>query len=139
MLPHDYELREGPDHIDLPRVQSWLSASYWSPGIPLETVEKAVQNSSLVVSVQTGGEQVAYLRVVSDRATFGWIADVWVDEAHRGKGLARFMVRYALDHPDHQGLRRWILATRDAHDIYASCGFVPLPEPGRYMVKMNSA
>jgi GNAT superfamily N-acetyltransferase len=79
-------------------------------------------------------QQVGYLRVVSDRATFAWIADVYVDELHRGKGLATAMMRFALEHPQYQGLRKWALATRDAHELYKSVGFTPLPAPERWMM-----
>jgi GNAT superfamily N-acetyltransferase len=134
-LPAGYSIQEGTNQIDFVLVHSWLTVSYWSPGVSLEQVQKAAANSSLVVNVLKGRSQVGYLRVVSDRTTFAWLCDVWVDEAHRGKGIAKAMVRYATAHPDHQGLRRWILATRDAHAIYNACGFTRLPEPERWMVK----
>ena len=98
-----------------------------------EKVERAARNSSLVVGAYRGGEQVGYLRLVSDKTTFAWVCDVYVDEVHRGRGIARAMVRFALAHPEHQGLRRWLLATQDAHDIYAACGFKPLDNPERWM------
>ncbi len=120
--------------IDFARVHAWLASAYWSPGISREKVERAAQNSSLVVGAYRDSLQVGYLRVVSDKTSFAWICDVYVDEAHRGLGIARAMVRFALAHPDHQGLRRWLLATRDAHGVYGSAGFEPLPEPQRWMI-----
>jgi GNAT superfamily N-acetyltransferase len=133
---HDrYELDDDRDRVNVHRVHGWLTSSYWSPGVSREVVERALRGSSLVVSAYLNDEQVGYLRVVSDKATFAWICDVWVDQPHRGKGLARAMVNFALAHPDHQGLRRWVLATRDAHEIYAACGFQPLPEPQRWMIR----
>ncbi|HEX5323398.1 MAG TPA: GNAT family N-acetyltransferase [Capsulimonadaceae bacterium] len=130
-----YELSTDLKRIDFECVHGWLAGSYWSPGIAREKVERAAKGSSLVIGIylRETGQQVAYGRVVSDRATFAWIADIFVDPDHRGKGLAKRMVRYALSHPEHQGLRRWVLATKDAHDIYAACGFEPLPTPERWM------
>lgn len=130
---HDYELDDDPARFDLARVHGWLTASYWSPGVTREQVERGVRNSSLVVGAYRDGEQVGCLRVVSDRASFAWICDVFVVEGHRGRGLARAMVRFALKHPEHQGLRRWLLATADAHGLYRECGFAPLAEPQRWM------
>ncbi len=116
------------------RVHCWLSSTYWSPGISREKVERAAQYSSLVVGVYCEGVQVAYCRVVSDRTTFAYICDVIVDETHRGKGIGKAMIRFVLEHPEHQGLRRWILATKDAHGVYADVGFQPLVMPERWMV-----
>lgn len=130
----DYEIDDSFDRIDFDRVHGWLASSYWSPGIAREKVERAAKYSSIVVGAYLNGEQAGYLRVVSDRATFAWIADVWVDEAHRGKGIARAMVRFALEHPEHQGFRRWVLATKDANGVYAGCGFVQIDNPERWMI-----
>jgi GNAT superfamily N-acetyltransferase len=128
-----YEISDDRAQIDFARVHGWLASTYWSPGIARERVERAAAGSSLVVGAYLGGEQAGYLRVVSDQVTFAWICDVFVDEAHRGRGIARAMVRFALTHPDHQGLRRWLLATADAHAVYAGCGFKPLDNPERWM------
>ena len=128
-----YIISEDRALLDMERVHCWLSNTYWSPGIARERVERATQHSSLVLGVYLEGEQVAYCRVVSDRASFAYIGDVYVDEAHRGKGLGKAMIRYALEHPEHQDLRRWVLATLDAHDVYAAVGFEPLVMPERWM------
>jgi GNAT superfamily N-acetyltransferase len=130
-----YELNDDLDRVDFERVHAWLATSYWTPGIARERVERAANNSTRVISAYLDGIQVAYMRVISDKTTFGWVCDVWVDEEHRGKGLAKAMVRWAIEHPDYVGLRRWILATKDAHSVYAECGFEPLPEPQRWMIK----
>jgi len=129
-----YEIDDSRDRIDFDRVHAWLSTAYWSPGISRERVMRAAAHSSLLVGAYGPGGQAGYLRVVSDRTTFAWICDVYVDEAHRGRRLARAMVRFAQDHPEHQGLRRWLLATRDAHAVYRACGFEPLVNPGRWML-----
>lgn len=130
----DYEIDEDRERLDFERVHGWLTTTYWSPGIFREKVERAARGSSLVVGAYRDGEQVGYLRIISDRATFAWVCDVFVDEAHRGRGLARAMVQYALNHPEHQGLRRWVLATLDAHGVYREVGFEPLPSPERWMI-----
>jgi GNAT superfamily N-acetyltransferase len=135
-LPNGYSIREGFDAVDFELVHSWLTNSYWSPGVSVQTVRRAAHNSSLVLSAYLGPEQVGYLRVVSDRETFAWLCDVWVAENRRGKGLAKALVNHATEHPDHTSLRRWVLATRDAHDIYQACGFAPLPERSKWMVKV---
>jgi len=129
----DFELDDNLDRIDFERVHEWLSSAYWSPGVPRERIEKAAHNSALVVGAYSDGRQVGYLRVVSDRTTFAWICDVIVDEEFRGNGVGRELVRFALGHPDFQGLRRWTLATRDAHGVYSECGFEPLQEPEKWM------
>jgi GNAT superfamily N-acetyltransferase len=129
-----YEIDDDAARLDFARLHDWLTTSYWSPGISRDRVQRAAAGSSLVVGAYLDDSQIGYLRVVSDRATFAWIADVFVDPDHRGKGIASAMIRLALEHPQHQNLRRWVLATRDAHEVYAKCGFEPLPNPQRFMI-----
>jgi ribosomal protein S18 acetylase RimI-like enzyme len=127
---------EGLDRVDFARVQRWLSGTYWSPGVAQEKVERAARHSALVIGaydIANDGVQVGYMRVVSDCTTFAYLCDVYVDEAYRGRGIAQAMVRYALEHPEYQGLRRWMLATRDAHEVYRGLGFETLPNPERWM------
>ena len=128
-LPLGYELRE---EVDVAAAHSYLARSYWSPGIPFETVAKAIANS-LCVAVRKDGEQVGLARLVTDRATFAYLADVYVLEAHRGQGLARAMVAWLQAHPELQGLRRWLLMTVDAHPLYEKLGWSPLAHPERGM------
>ncbi|HVK58807.1 MAG TPA: GNAT family N-acetyltransferase [Candidatus Kapabacteria bacterium] len=130
----DYEFTAEIERVDWARVHSWLASSYWTPGIPLERVKRAAENSALVLSGFKDFEQVAFLRVVSDRTRFAYLCDVWVDEAHRGKGLARKMVQTAMNHPDFNTCN-WLLATRDAHGVYAALGFTPLANPGLFMAR----
>ena len=130
----EYELDENLARMDFGIVHGWLTTTYWSPGVSRERVERAAQHSSLVVGAYRDGVQVGYLRVVSDRTTFAYLCDVFVDEAHRKQGIARAMVGFALQHSEMQGLRRWMLATRTAHGVYAEIGFVPLPQPENWMV-----
>lgn len=131
----DYEIDPDVDRIDFARVTAWLASSYWSPGVTRPTVERAARQSSLVLGAYhaPSGDQVGYLRVISDGTTFAYLADVWVDELHRRRGLAQAMLRCALAHPEHQGLRRWMLLTQDAHPLYRQCGFEVDPHPERIM------
>ncbi len=120
--------------VDLDVVHGFLSTSYWAPGVPREVMAKSIANSLNVGVYDSDGVQVAYARAVTDRATFAWIADVFVLESHRGYGLGRFVVSTLLDHPELQGLRRVMLATADAHELYRSYGFEELSDPSRVMV-----
>ena len=129
----EYEIDESLERVDLERVHGWLASTYWSPDVPREKVERAAKHSSIVIGAYLGDLQVGYMRVISDRATFAWICDVYVDSAHRGKGIARAMVQIALNHPEHRGLRQWLLATRDAHAVYAALGFKAISNPERWM------
>lgn len=132
--PDGYTLSDDPTRLDLGTVHAFLSRSYWSPGIPRETVERAAAGSLAVGLYAADGAQVGYARVVSDRATFAYLADVYVLEAHRRRGVGRWMVEQILAHPDLQGLRRWLLTTQDAHGLYEQVGFVRAPFPERFMV-----
>lgn len=134
MLPAGYTLVEGIENTDFEAVHAMLTDAYWCKGISKVLVRAAAEGSSIVINVFYENRQVAYARVVSDRATFGWICDVIVHEGHRGKGLGRAMTRFALQHPLHQGFRRWVLATRDAHGVYAGVGFEPVDKPENWMV-----
>ena len=141
MLGHDplhrfgeYEIDSDLATIDWKRVHGWLASSYWTPGISFERVKKAGENSALVLGAYKDGEQVAYLRVISDKTRFAYLCDVWVDVSHRSKGLARQMVQVALNHPDFTTVN-WLLATLDAHSVYSKLGFTPLREPERWMSK----
>ncbi len=131
---NEYTITDDRSRTDFATVHDWLAATYWSPGVSREIVERAARGSALVVGVFSPGGQVAYARLISDAATFAYICDVYVDEAHRGRGIARAMLRFLQEHPDFQGLRRWVLATADAHDVYAGVGFTPLLYPDRWMV-----
>jgi GNAT superfamily N-acetyltransferase len=131
-LPPGYELVAEPARIDVDAAHAYLARSYWSPGIPRETVARAIANS-LCVALFHQGAQVGLARVVTDRATFAYLADVFVLEDHRGQGLARAMVSWLHDHEELQGLRRWLLMTLDAHRLYESLGWSPLAHPERGM------
>ncbi|RIH81256.1 Acetyltransferase (GNAT) domain protein [Calidithermus terrae] len=119
--------------FDWPLVHHHLSTrAYWSLGIPLEVLQRAFRNS-LAFGVFEGGAQVGWARLVTDRATFAYLADVYVLPERRGQGLSKWLMECITAHPELQGLRRWMLATRDAHGLYAQFGFRPLAAPDRFM------
>jgi GNAT superfamily N-acetyltransferase len=118
--------------IDLQTIHQFLSDSYWARGIPFEVVERSVRGS-LCFGLYDGDRQAGFARVISDYATFAYLADVFVIESHRGRGLGKVLISAVMAHPSLQGLRRWLLATRDAHDLYSQFGFTPLAAPGRLM------
>jgi GNAT superfamily N-acetyltransferase len=123
-----YRITDRPEELDLDRIHEFLRGSYWARGVPRETVERSVRHS-LNLGLFQDDRQVGFARVVSDRATFAYLADVFVLEEARGQGLGRWLVETALAHPDLQGLRRWLLATRDAHALYRKVGFTSLADP----------
>ncbi|PLK46008.1 GNAT family N-acetyltransferase [Emticicia sp. TH156] len=110
-------------------IHDFLKTSYWSPGIPLDVVKRAAGGSIAFGIYKESGEQVGYARVISDCATFAYLADVFVLETERGKGLSKWLMECLLQLPELQRLRRWSLATRDAHGLYAQFGFTPLDNP----------
>ena len=135
-----YLLSDDPARLDLGRVYGWLRGAYWSEGVRRDVVERAFAHSIGLGVYALGagaGGQVGVARVVTDRATFAWVCDVYVDDAHRGRGLARWMVGAARTHPELRGLRRWLLATRDAHGVYDALGFGPLSAPERWMERVD--
>ncbi|WP_069772863.1 GNAT family N-acetyltransferase [Streptomyces sp. LUP30] len=134
-LPDGYEISADPDRIDVERVHRWLTAdAYWAIGRSLDKQERAIAGSLNFGAYDTAsGEQVAYARVVTDRATFAWLCDVYVDPAVRGKGIGTAMAEAARDHLRPYGLRRILLATQDAHGVYEKAGFRPLAAPDRWM------
>lgn len=132
VLPEGYAFVTDPDGIDLGATHAYLTRSYWAAGIPLETVKRALANS-FCVAITHQGAQIAFARLVSDRATFAYLADVYVLEEHRGKGLSHAILDFLQGHPEFQGLRRWALFTRDAQGLYAVHGWKEYPNPDRMM------
>ncbi|MDR3532127.1 MAG: GNAT family N-acetyltransferase [Rhodopila sp.] len=128
-----YEISTDTDRLDVGLIHGFLAEeSYWSRGVPRKVVETAVQNS-LCFGVYLGTEQVGFGRVVTDKATFALLADLFILKEHRGKGLSKWLMRCIVDHGDLQGLRRLLLLTSDAHGLYAQFGFRPLGAPSRFM------
>ncbi len=126
------EISTARERLDVPLIHGFLTQSYWSPGIPRDLVERAIAGS-LNFGIYRDGCQIGFARVVTDGATFAYFADVFVLPGYRGAGLASWLMTTALTHPALTGLRRYLLATRDMHALYARCGFVPLPHPERFM------
>jgi GNAT superfamily N-acetyltransferase len=121
-----------PARLDLDVIHGFLSQAYWCEDIPRPTLERAIRNS-LCFGVYADGRQVGFARVITDRATFAYLADVFILESHRRRGLSKHIMEFIMAHPDLQGLRRWSLATRDAHCLYSEFGFTPLRTPERHM------
>ena len=113
-------------------VHAYLSRSYWAAGIPLEVVRRSIAGS-LCFGIYRHGAQVGFARIISDRATLAYLADVYVLEEHRGHGLGVWLVDFIMRHPDLQGLRRWMLATQDAHGLYQKFGWTAVTTPERWM------
>ena len=128
----EYEISTDPQRLDVAAVHAYLTQSYWSPGIPRAVVERTIANS-LCFGLYCGAEQVGFARVVTDRATFAYLADVFILDPHRGKGLSKWLMEFVKGHEDLQGLRRFMLATRDAHGLYRQFGFTELANPSRMM------
>ena len=129
-----------PNRLDAHAVHAFLSTSYWAAGIPLSVVERSLQNSLCVGLYDTskmGSPQIGLVRLVTDRATFAYLCDVYVLPEYRRQGLGRWMIDCCLAHPDLQGLRRFNLVTRDAHALYAPLGFRAIAHPDRYMEKLD--
>jgi len=118
--------------LDRPAIHEFLSGSYWAKGVPRSVVDRSI-DGALCFGLYDGERQVGFARVITDRATFAYLADVYVLESHRGRGLATWLMEAILAHPDLQGLRRWMLVTRDAHPLYRKLGFTELPHPERIM------
>jgi GNAT superfamily N-acetyltransferase len=127
-----YEISTDPARLDVDAIHAFLTQSYWSPGIPRATVARAIANS-LCFGVFWQGQQVGFARMVTDKTTFAYLCDVYVLEAHRGRGVSKQLMAHVMKYPDLQGLRRMMLATRDAHGLYAQFGFTPLSAPDRIM------
>lgn len=121
------------DEMDIAVIHEFISNSYWAKDIPLATLQAAVENSPCFAALEPSGAQVGFARVITDRATFAYLADVFVIEGYRGLGLSKQLVKAVVEHPQLQGLRRFVLATKDAHGLYEQFGFKPLAHPDTFM------
>jgi GNAT superfamily N-acetyltransferase len=125
--------------LDLDFIHNYLSEhSYWATGRSRATIERSIRNS-VAFGVYHGSRQIGFGRVITDYATFAWIADVFIDEEFRGKGLSKWMMEVMLAHPRLQKFRRWVLATKDAHELYRRYGFSELKKPERWMERRDPA
>ncbi len=132
MTSNDVVITTDRSLFDLDVTHGFLSTSYWAQGIPRETVTRAIENS-LGFAAFEHGRQVGFARVITDRATFAYVSDVFVLESHRGRGIGKSLMAAIMSHPELQGLRRWTLFTRDAHDLYRQYGFGAARYPERLM------
>ena len=127
-----------PQHLDLDVIHGYLDRSYWAAGRPRELIARSLRHS-LCFGLYHGDAQVGLARVVTDYATFAWLADVFVLEDHRGQGLAKWLIASVVAHPDLRELRRFLLATRDAHGLYQQFGFAPIAAPERLLARVVDA
>jgi GNAT superfamily N-acetyltransferase len=137
----DYSVSTDQALLDVDAIHAALTRMYWCEGIPREVVERSLRNCIAFGIYHAAGDpgrpvQVGLGRVITDRATFAYLADVYVLESHRGRGLSTFLMDAIGAHPDLQGLRRFCLLTRDAHGLYAKYGFKPMPDASRYLEKI---
>jgi GNAT superfamily N-acetyltransferase len=129
----EFLVSTNPTRLDLDVIHGFLTSCYWAKGIPREIVARSIEHSLCFGVYDGNGAQVGFARVISDFATYAYIADVFVLESHRGQGLGKLLMEGITQHPELQGLRRWSLSTLDAHGLYAQFGFTSLKWPERYM------
>tara|TARA_R110002072_G_C7825936_1_gene523756 strand:+ start:540 stop:971 length:432 start_codon:yes stop_codon:yes gene_type:complete len=132
-----FRISSNNDDMDLAAIHDFISESYWAKGIPKGTLGKAINNSICFGVFDSSGKQVGFARAITDKATYAYLADVYVLEEHRGKGLSRWLMSEVVSHPELQGLRRVTLATLDAHGLYEKFGFQPLAKPEIFMEAWN--
>jgi GNAT superfamily N-acetyltransferase len=127
-----FTISDDPARLDRGAIQRFLAGSYWAKGIPADVVDRSI-DGSLPFGVYDGDALVGFARVITDYATYAYVADVFVFESHRGRGLAHWLMETIRAHPRLQGIRRWNLVTRDAHALYRKVGFRDAENPARYM------
>jgi GNAT superfamily N-acetyltransferase len=133
----DYFITTDKTKIDIIVVHNYLcNESYWAKNIPIELVKQAIENS-VCFSIFYIEEQIGFARVITDKATFGYLADVFIIEEHKGKGLGKWFIQTILDHEELQGFRSWMLATKDAHGLYEKFGFKLTSDTTRIMRKQG--
>jgi len=132
-----YQISTDKNLLDFAAIHKYLSEdSYWAKGVPAYTVKRAIENS-LCFGLYYQNKQAGFTRVITDKATFAYICDVFVLPEYRGIGLSKWLIQTVIEHPELQGLRRWSLATADAHGLYSQLGFTPLSKPDRWMEIYN--
>jgi len=133
VLISGYKISSQRDDMDIAVIHGYIARSYWAKNIPLTIMEKAIKNSLCFGVFTDSGNQVAFARMVTDISTFAYLADVFVLEEHRGKGISKWLMKNILEHPNLQGIRRMALATSDAHGLYKEFGFKALSSPESFM------
>jgi GNAT superfamily N-acetyltransferase len=134
MVRSNFSISTDKNKLNLNYIHQFLSQSYWAECIPIEIVKRSVEGA-MCFGVYDRENQIGFARVITDKATFGYLADVFIDPNYRGKGLSKWLMETIMNHPDLQGFRSWQLATRDAHGLYEKFGFKPLDNPERIMRK----
>jgi GNAT superfamily N-acetyltransferase len=132
----NFTISTDPSRLDVEAIADMLSRAYWAQGRTSEMVTRYLQHS-LTFGLYDGPRQIGLARVISDYTTFAWLCDVFIHEDYRGQGLGKWLMHIVHSHPDLQGLKRWMLATKDAHGLYSQFGWVPLEPPERWMMKVN--
>lgn len=128
----EYSISTNKAVLDLGVIHGFLDTSYWAAGRSIDTIRRSIEHS-LPFGVYKGDQQVGFARVITDYATFAWIADVFILDEHQGRGLGKWLMEVIITHPELQGFRRWVLATKDAHELYRRFGFIELARPERWM------
>ena len=131
-----FTISTDPGRLDVDAITDMLTRAYWAKGRTRDVIARYIQHS-LTFGVYEGERQIGLARVVSDYTTFAWLCDVFIHEDYRGRGLSKWLMETIHSHPDLQGLRRWLLATRDAHGLYKQFGWTPIADPARWMEKFN--
>jgi N-acetylglutamate synthase-like GNAT family acetyltransferase len=127
-------ISDEPELLDIPFIHQFLSNSYWAQNIPIEKVQRSIDHS-MSFGVYLDKQQVGFARVITDKTTFAYLADVFIADAYRGHGFSKKLMSFIHEHPDLQDLRRWMLGTRDAHDLYRQFGWTDITFPERFMQK----
>lgn len=128
-----YRITTNQNDMNFDVIHQYIGQSYWAKAIPAATMKKAMRHSLCFAVLSEAGQQVAFARIISDYATFAYLADVFVVDSHQGKGISKWMMETIVAHPELQGLRRTLLATADAHGLYQQFGFTPLAKPENFM------
>ena len=133
-LDNNYTISDDKILLQIEVIHNYLKGAYWCEDIPKEIVERSIEGS-ICFGIYKNSIQIGFARVISDKATFAYLADVFILEKHRGQGLSKQLMKFILTHSDLQEIRGWMLGTKDAHGLYEQFGFTPLPEPKRFMRK----
>lgn len=133
----NYRISSHREEMDFDAIHSYISKTYWAEDIPIETFRKALENSLCFGVFTVENKQIGFARMITDHATFAYLADVFIDEAHRGKGLSKWLMEEIHSDSSMQGLRRILLATRDAHGLYEKFGYTELNDSSTFMQKWN--
>jgi len=129
-----FTISTSKEKLNISYIHQFLAQSYWAENIPVEIVQRSIEGA-VCFGVYDGDQQIGFARVITDKATVAYLADVFIDERYRGRGLSKWLMKTIMSHPELQGLRNWFLGTRDAHGLYAQFGFSPLENPERIMRK----